>query len=201
MAKPLSIRSFLYVSLSLLPLSLVGQSPPKHELRGAWIATFANIDWPSADNLPVAAQQSELIHLLDQLQSTGINAVFFQVRSQCDAMYESQIEPWSADLTGRQGRAPSPAYDPLKFTIEACRQRGLEVHAWLNPFRAVNNFNNLASFAPNHIARTRPEWLLAQGSLRILDPGIPQVRDYVISVLLDVLRRYDVDGIHFDDYF
>lgn len=200
-ANPLLIRSFLRVCLSLLPLSLVGQSPPKHELRGAWIATFTNIDWPSANTLFVAAQQSELIQLLDQLQSTGINAVFFQVRSQCDAMYESQIEPWSADLTGQQGRAPSPAYDPLRFMIEACRQRGLEVHAWLNPFRAVSNANNLASFAPNHIAKTRPEWLLAQGTLRILDPGIPQVRDYVNKVVLDVVRRYDVDGIHFDDYF
>ncbi len=201
MPNPLPIRSFLYALLSLVPLSLAGQSPPKHELRGAWIATFGNIDWPSANNLSVAAQQSELIQLLDQLQSTGINAVFFQVRSQCDAMYDSKIEPWSADLTGRQGRAPSPAYDPLEFMIAACRQRGLEVHAWFNPFRAVSNANNLASFATDHIARTRPEWLLAQGSLRILDPGIPQVRDYVISVVLDVLRRYDVDGIHFDDYF
>ena len=201
MANPLSIRSFLYVLLSLLPLSVVGQSSPKRELRGAWIATFSNIDWPSANTLTVAAQQSELIQLLDQLQATGINAVFFQVRSQCDAMYDSQIEPWSADLTGRQGRAPSPAYDPLEFMIAACRQRGLEVHAWFNPFRAVSNVNSLASFAPNHIARTKPEWLLAQGSLRILDPGIPQVRDYVIGVIQDVLGRYDVDGIHFDDYF
>jgi uncharacterized lipoprotein YddW (UPF0748 family) len=201
MAIPLSLRSLLFVSLSLLPLILVGQSPPKHELRGAWIATFANIDWPSANTLSVAAQQAELIRLLDQLQAAGINAVFFQVRSQCDAMYESPMEPWSADLTGRQGQAPSPAYDPLEFLIAACRQRGLEVHAWFNPFRAVSNAGSLASFAPNHIARTRPEWLLAQGSLRILDPGIPQVRDYVVGVVLDVLRRYDVDGIHFDDYF
>jgi len=170
-------------------------------MRGAWVATVSNIDWPSANTLPVATQQSQLINLLDQLQSTGINAVFFQVRSQCDAMYDSQLEPWSADLTGRQGRAPSPAYDPLEFMIAACRQRGLEVHAWFNPFRAVINFNDLSSFAPDHIAKTRPEWLLAQGNLRILDPGIPQVRDYVISVFMDVLRRYDVDGIHFDDYF
>ncbi len=185
----------------LLPLSGVGQSPPKHELRGAWIATFTNIDWPSTNTLSVAAQQSELLQLLDQLRATGINAVYFQVRSQCDAMYESQLEPWSADLTGRQGRAPEPAYDPLAFLIAACRQRGLEVHAWFNPFRAVSNVATLASFAPNHLARTRPEWLLAQGSLRILDPGLPQVRDHVIGVILDVLRRYDVDGIHFDDYF
>ncbi len=201
MATPLPLRIFLGVFLALLPASVVGQSPPKHELRGAWIATFTNIDWPSANSLSVAAQQAELLQLLDQLRATGINAVYFQVRSQCDAMYESQLEPWSADLTGRQGRAPEPAFDPLAFLIAACRQRGLEVHAWFNPFRAVANTGNLASFAPTHIARTRPEWLLAQGSLRILDPGIPPVRDYVIGVLLDVLRRYDVDGIHFDDYF
>lgn len=201
MANRLSIRSLLFFSLPLLTLSLVGQSSPKHELRGAWIATFTNIDWPSTNTLSVSAQQSELLQLLDQLRATGINAVYFQVRSQCDAMYESQLEPRSADLTGRQGRAPSPAYDPLEFMIAACRQRGLEVHAWFNPFRAVSNVSSLASFAPNHIARTRPEWLLAQGSLRILDPGIPQVREHVIGVILDVLRRYDVDGIHFDDYF
>ena len=200
-ANPLSIRTLLCISLSLLPWSLHGQSAPKRELRGAWIATFGNIDWPSSGNLPVATQQSELISLLDRLQATGINAVYFQVRSQCDALYASQLEPWSADLTGRQGRAPSPAYDPLEFIIAACRQRGLEIHAWFNPFRAVSNVGNLPSFAPDHIARTRPEWLLAQGSLRILDPGIPQVREHVISVLMDVLRRYDVDGIHFDDYF
>jgi len=200
-APTLPLRCFLAVCLGLLHATLGGQSPPKHELRGAWIATFTNIDWPSANTLPVAAQQAELLALLDQLQATGFNAVYFQVRSQCDAMYESQLEPWSADLTGRQGRAPSPAYDPLEFLIAACRQRGLEVHAWFNPFRAVSNVANLPSFAPTHLARTRPEWLLAQGSLRILDPGLPQVRDYVLSVLLDVLRRYDVDGIHFDDYF
>jgi len=199
--KQFLLKSFFFAALSLLQFSLYGQSSPKHELRGAWVTTFVNIDWPSANNLSVATQQNQLINLLDQLQSTGINAVFFQVRSQCDAMYNSQLEPWSADLTGLQGRAPSPSYDPLEFMIAACRQRGIEVHAWFNPFRAVSNFNNIASFSANHIARTKPEWLLAQGSLRILDPGIPQVRDYVISVFMDVLRRYDVDGIHFDDYF
>lgn len=201
MANPLSIGALLRVFIALSPWCLIGQPAPKHELRGAWIATFANIDWPGANTLPVVTQQSQLINLLDQLQATGINAVFFQVRSQCDAMYGSSLEPWSADLTGQQGRPPSPFYDPLEFIIAACRQRGLEVHAWFNPFRAVSNVGTLPSFAPHHLARTRPEWLLAQGNLRILDPGIPQVRDHVISVLLDVLRRYDVDGIHFDDYF
>lgn len=177
------------------------QSSPKHELRAVWLTTFVNIDWPSANNLSTNNQQAQLTTMLDQLQAAGINAVFFQVRSQCDAMYNSSIEPWSADLTGMQGRAPSPNYDPLEFLIAACRQRGIEVHAWFNPFRAVSNFNNIGSFSTNHVARTKPEWLLAQGNLRILDPGIPQVRDYVISVVMDLLRRYDVDGIHYDDYF
>jgi uncharacterized lipoprotein YddW (UPF0748 family) len=200
-ALSLSLRSLRWLCLCLLAWSLPAQTPPKRELRGAWIATFGNIDWPSASNLPVATQQAELLALLDQLQAAGFNAVFFQVRSQCDALYASPLEPWSADLTGRQGRAPSPAFDPLEFIIAACRQRGLELHAWFNPFRAVSNVASLASFAPDHLARTRPEWLLAQGSLRILDPGLPAVQDHVINVLEDVLRRYDVDGIHFDDYF
>lgn len=199
-----SFMSPLMTGLGLIILCSSGsfaQSPPKREFRGAWIATFLNIDWPSVPNLSTATQQSQLVQMLDQLKAAGINAVFLQVRSQCDALYQSSIEPWSADLTGLQGRAPAPFYDPLAFAIQECRKRGMEIHAWFNPFRAVSNYNNINSFATNHIARTRPEWLLAQGNLRILNPGIPEVRDYVISVIMDVLRRYDVDGIHFDDYF
>ncbi|MFZ9718143.1 MAG: glycoside hydrolase family 10 protein, partial [Chitinophagaceae bacterium] len=191
----------IVVMATFIYTKTAAQSSPKHELRAVWLTTFVNIDWPSANNLSTANQQAQLTTMLDQLQAAGINAVFFQVRSQCDAMYNSSIEPWSADLTGMQGRAPSPNYDPLEFLIAASRQRGIEVHAWFNPFRAVSNFNNIGSFSTNHVARTKPEWLLAQGNLRILDPGIPQVRDYVISVVMDLLRRYDVDGIHYDDYF
>ena len=149
----------------------------------------------------MAQQQTELKRLIQSAHDHGLNCLIFQVRPASDALYESQIEPWSAYLNGLMSLAPSPKWDPLTFAIDEAHKHGMELHAWFNPFRAVSNVNNLASFAPNHIARTRPEWLLAQGSLRILDPGIPQVRDHVISVLLDVLRRYDVDGIHFDDYF
>jgi uncharacterized lipoprotein YddW (UPF0748 family) len=130
-----------------------------------------------------------------------MNALFVQVRSQCDAMYASDIEPWSADLTGTQGKAPNPFWDPMQFAIEECHKRGMEFHAWLNPYRAVGNSNNLPNFAANHVAKQHPEWLLVQGTLRVLDPGIPAVRDHITNVITDILHRYDVDGIHFDDYF
>ncbi|MBX9785584.1 MAG: family 10 glycosylhydrolase [Chitinophagaceae bacterium] len=177
------------------------QTPPKRELRGAWIATYVNLDWPANSSQTPDQERAGFISLLNTLQQTGINAVYVQIRSECDAMYASSLEPWSASLTGTQGTPPSPLYDPLQFMITECRARGIEFHAWLNPFRAINNFNNISNFASNHIAKLRPEWLLAQGTYRILDPGIPAVRDYVISVVMDVVRRYDVDGIHFDDYF
>jgi len=174
----------------------------KREVRGAWITTYINLDWPSSRSLTTAQQQTEIISLLDQLKATGINTVYFQVRSQCDAAYVSSIEPW-ADIfsTANLGAGPNPVYDPLQFTINECRKRGMEIHAWFNPYRAVANFNNINNFSANHIARQRPEWLLAQGTLRLLDPGIPEVPNYIIRVVMDVLRRYDIDGVHYDDYF
>jgi len=196
------MRIFI-VSFLLLVVSLtLPAQTPKRELRGSWISTVSNLDWPSSRSLTPAQQRTELTALLDQLKSAGINTVFFQVRSQCDAAYVSSIEPW-ADIfsTSNLGAGPNPVYDPLQFAIEECRKRGLEIHAWFNPYRAVSNFGNINNFSPNHIARQRPDLLLAQGSLRILDPGIPEVPNYVIRVVMDVLRRYDVDGIHYDDYF
>jgi uncharacterized lipoprotein YddW (UPF0748 family) len=186
------IISFLFVS---------SQTPPKRELRGAWIASYVNLDWPTNASQTPDQERAAFINILNTLKQTGINAVYVQIRSECDAMYPSTLEPWSAYLTGTQGTPPSPLYDPLQFMIDECRARGLEFHTWFNPFRAINNFNNINNFAANHVAKVHPEWLLAQGTYRILDPGIPAVRDYVISVVMDVLRRYDVDGIHFDDYF
>lgn len=177
------------------------QTPPKRELRGAWIASYVNLDWPTNAAQTPDQERAAFINLLNTLKQTGINAVYVQLRSECDAMYPSSLEPWSAALTGTQGTPPSPFYDPLQFMIDECRARGMEFHAWFNPFRAINNFNSINNFATTHIARTKPEWLLAQGTYRILDPGIPAVRDYVISVVMDVLRRYDIDGVHFDDYF
>jgi uncharacterized lipoprotein YddW (UPF0748 family) len=176
------------------------QNAPKREFRGAWIATYLNIDWPNRSQTP-AQQQAALLTILDHHKATGLTALFIQVRSQCDAMYASGIEPWSADLTGTQGRVPEPFWDPMQFAIEECHKRGIEFHAWLNPYRAAGNSNNIPSFAASHVTKTHPEWLLSQSTLRILDPGLPAVRDYVTSVITDIVHRYDVDGIHFDDYF
>ncbi|MFD2247577.1 family 10 glycosylhydrolase [Pontibacter ruber] len=178
----------------------VAQNAPKREFRGAWIATYANIDWPNRTQTP-AQQRAAFISIVDHHKATGKNALFVQVRSQSDALYPSTIEPWSSDLTGLQGRAPSPAWDPMQFMIEECHKRGIEFHAWINPYRAIANYNNINSFDPSHVARRHPEWLLAAGVQRILNPALPEVRDYVTSVIDDIVARYDVDGIHFDDYF
>ncbi|HEY1114071.1 MAG TPA: family 10 glycosylhydrolase [Chitinophagaceae bacterium] len=194
-------RSLLVFFFSyFLYFTTAAQSPPKREFRGAWIATYANIDWPNRTQNP-AQQRSALITILNHHQATGINAVFLQVRSQSDALYQSTIEPWSADLTGTQGKAPAPLWDPLQFAIDECHKRGMELHAWINPYRAIANYSSIGTFAPTHVARLHPEWLIATGNLRTLDPGIPGVRDHVHNVITDIVQRYDVDGIHFDDYF
>jgi uncharacterized lipoprotein YddW (UPF0748 family) len=184
----------------LLYVSGLAQNAPKREFRGAWIATYSNIDWPNRTQTP-AQQRAALLTILDHHKATGLTALFIQMRSQCDAMYASAIEPWSADLTGTQGKVPDPYWDPMQFAIEECHKRGIEFHAWLNPYRAAGNSNNIPGFAANHVTKTHPEWLLSQSTLRILDPGLPAVRDYVTGVITDIVHRYDVDGIHFDDYF
>lgn len=194
-------KSFTFFLVFFISISAgLAQITPKRSLRGAWITTFSNIDWPVRTQT-VTQQKNALINILNHHQATGLNVVYLQVRSQCDAFYNSAIEPWSADLTGFQGVAPSPLWDPLQFAIEECKKRGIELHAWLNPYRAISNINNINSFSVNHVARRHPEWLLQAGNLRTLDPGLPAVRDYIKTVISDIVNRYDVDGIHFDDYF
>lgn len=191
---------FLIVSLTYLKAEIT----PKREFRGAWIATVERIDWPSSDNPEIQKQQ--LIDLLDMLQAAGINTIMFQVRPECDALYNSPYEPWSKHLTGVQGQAPNPYYDPLEFAIQEAHKRGMEIHAWFNPYRAEKSVGSY-QLAPNHIAVTHPEWTIVVGPnssgvrLRILDPGLPMVRDYVSMIISDVVRRYDIDGVHMDDYF
>ncbi len=180
------------------PTSMVPPLPAR-EFRGAWIATVANKDWPSAPDLSVAQQKAELISLLDTAVRLKLNAVIFQVRPASDAFYASPIEPWSEYLTGVQGRPPQPYYDPLAFAIEEAHRRGLELHAWFNPFRV--RLSATAPAAPNDIARTHPDWVRRYGGELWLDPGMPAVRDYVARVIMDVVRRYDVDGVQFDDYY
>jgi len=178
----------------------VGPPQPAREFRGAWLVTVANKDWPSRPGLPVEEQKAELTELLDRAAQLQLNAIIFQVRPSCDAMYASALEPWSEYLTGTMGKAPEPLYDPLTFAIEEAHRRGLELHAWFNPFRALHPLAK-SPVAPNHISRVHPELVCPYGSQLWLDPGEPLVRAYVLNVIMDVVRRYDVDGVQLDDYF
>ena len=179
---------------------LYSQDFIKREFRGVWVASVVNLDWPTSNSSSVAQQKESLKNLFDKIAATNINAIFFQIRSECDAMYNSPLEPWSYWLTGRQGKAPEPFYDPLEFAIAEAHKRGLELHAWFNPYRAVRQVGNYIQ-ASNHVSVLHPEWIIRKGDLKILNPGLPQVREYVARVISDVVRRYDIDGVHFDDYF
>ncbi len=182
------------------PVAVWPPAPPR-EVRGAWISVVAsNQDWPSQPGLPAAQQQAELISLLDRAVQLHFNAVLLQVRPSCDALYASPFEPWSERLTGTMGVAPQPYYDPLAFAIQQAHQRGLELHAWFNPFRALHPLAR-SPVAPNHITKTHPEFVREYDAEYWLDPGEPAVRDYVLRVVMDVVRRYDVDGVVCDDYF
>jgi len=178
----------------------VNAPPVAREFRAAWIATVANIDWPSQPGLPPEQQRTEMIAILDRAYHLRMNAVILQVRPTSDALYPSKLEPWSWYLTGKMGEAPDPYYDPLLFTIREAHRRNLEVHAWFNPFRARHP-SATGVVSPQHITRRRPDLVREYASLEWLDPGDPQVQSHALSVILDVLHRYDVDGIHIDDYF
>jgi uncharacterized lipoprotein YddW (UPF0748 family) len=173
---------------------------PNYEFRAVWVASVENIDWPSSKNLTVEQQKAEFIRLLDMHQRNGMNTVVVQVRPAADALYPSKFEPWSEYLTGKQGLAPQPYYDPLEFMISETHKRGMEFHAWLNPYRAV--FNMLrSSIAPNHLTKTHPEWFLVYGDKKYFNPALPEVREHTAKVVKDLVSRYDLDGIHMDDYF
>jgi len=191
------------------PLDSTIQSParpalrnprPKYEFRAAWVATVENIDWPSKKGLPVDSQKVEFTRLLDMHQRNGLNAVVVQIRPAADAFYESPYEPWSEWLTGIQGQRPSPYYDPLAFMIEETHKRGMEFHAWCNPYRAVHTIGK-SSVASDHITRQHPEWFVRFEKTLYFDPGNKEVWHYVTMVIRDIVRRYDIDALHFDDYF
>ena len=172
--------------------------PLGREMRGVWIATVANIDWPSRSSLTADQQRAELTDLFDRAAGAGFNTVLLQVRPAADAVYASSIEPWGAMLTGRQGG--DPGYDPLAFAVAEAHARGLEIHAWINPFRAGNTADSLA-LAPSHVFHTHRDFVRVYGSQLWVDPGDPAAQDYVMRVIDDIVTRYDVDGIHADDYF
>jgi len=194
-----SVFSLLfYFSFFISPLASYSQTKP--EFRGVWVATVDNIDWPSRGNFNADSQKVEFIRLLNMHQRNGINALIVQVRPVTDAFYPSQFEPWSEFLTGMQGRPPAPYYDPLEFMVTETHKRGMEFHAWMNPYRAVFNIGK-SSIAPTHITKIHPEWFLNYGDKKYFDPGNKEAQQYLTNVVKDVVSRYAIDAIHFDDYF
>ena len=173
---------------------------PQYEFRGVWIATVANIDWPPKGMVNAESQKAEFIRQLDMHKKNGMNAIVVQVRPAADAFYPSPYEPWSQWLTGVQGKPPSPYYDPLQFMIEEAHKRGMEFHAWCNPYRADFNIG-ASSIAPTHITRQRPEWFLTYGDKKYFDPANKDAQQFVVKVISDIVSRYDIDAIHMDDYF
>lgn len=167
----------------------------KREFRGAWIQCING----QFTGMSTTQMQEYLIHHLNELQKTGVNAIIFQVRPECDALYASSIEPWSRFLTGVQGKAPIPYWDPLSWMINECHKRGMELHAWINPYRAkIKSTNTLAN---NHVAVKYPNRVFSYDGQLILNPGLPENREYLYSVVDDIVSRYDIDGLHMDDYF
>jgi uncharacterized lipoprotein YddW (UPF0748 family) len=175
---------------------------PMREFRGMWVATVANIDWPSRPGLNVERMKSEAIEILDRARDLKLNAVVLQVRPHCDALYESALEPWSWYLTGKQGQAPGDSFDPLHFWIRAAHDRGLHLHAWFNPFRALHPAQK-GEPAPDSFVARNPALApsLGKSGYRWLIPTDERVQDHALAVIRDVVRRYDVDGVHLDDYF
>lgn len=172
----------------------------KPEFRGVWISTVTNIDWPAAGDWSSENQKASFIRLLDMHKANGMNAMIVQVRPSADAFYPSRYEPWSQWLTGMQGRPPAPYYDPLKFMIAETHKRGMEFHAWLNPYRAVFNTKK-SSITSSHITRKHPEWFVKYGDKKYFDPGNTEAQKFVVNVVYDIVKRYEVDAIHMDDYF
>ena len=190
-------------ALVLLTACTAARQEPAHparQMRGVWVATVNNIDWPSRRDLTPEQQRAELIAMFDRFKAVGLNAVFLQVRPACDAIYPSAIEPWSEYLTGTMGVAPEPPYDPLAFAIAEAHARGLELHAWFNPYRARHP-TGTSEIAANHVARRNPERVREYGKHLWLDPGDDDARRESLEVVRDVITRYDVDGVHLDDYF
>ena len=201
------MKAAIFLSSTLISLSVFSQQahlslskPTNYEFRGVWIATVDNIDWPAKGMVNVEDQKADFIRQLDLHRSNGMNAVIVQVRPAADAFYPSQYEPWSQWLTGVQGHPPIPYYDPLQFMIEETHRRGMEFHAWCNPYRADFQIGK-SSIAPNHVTKIHPEWFLTYGDKKYFDPSNKQAQKFVVTVIKDIVSRYDVDAIHMDDYF
>jgi uncharacterized lipoprotein YddW (UPF0748 family) len=204
------MKKLLLISIFLFGFKFLSAQTPEEsklkapkvmkEFRAAWIATVANINWPSKPGLTVDEQKQEAINLLNLLQRLNFNAAILQVRPQADALYNSSLEPWSYFLTGTQGKAPDPYYDPLEFWVEEAHDRGLELHVWLNPYRAHHLTGGVAS--SSSMVNTHPDWVVKlRDGQYWMDPSKKEVQDHSAAVVRDIVKRYDIDGVHFDDYF
>ena len=187
------VKNFVLTFLLLLTLSVTAQQ--KREFRGAWIQCVNG----QFKGIGTETMQRTLSYQLDELQKDGCNAIIFQVRPECDALYESSLEPWSYYLTGQQGQRPTPYWDPLQWMIDQCHRRGMELHAWINPYRAKTKSPH--QNASNHVIVRHPEWTFTYDGLTLLNPALRECRDYICDVVRDIVERYDIDGLHIDDYF
>jgi uncharacterized lipoprotein YddW (UPF0748 family) len=194
------MKKVFFISYFLFFTSCLILAQPKYEFRGVWIATVDNIDWPIKGMTNVDSQKIEFTRQLDMHLRNGMNAVIVQVRPAADAFYPSPYEPWSQWLTGVQGQPPSPWYDPLQFMIEEAHKRGMEFHAWCNPYRADFKIG-ASSIGPSHITKLHPEWFLDYGDKKYFDPANKDAQNFVVNVILDMVSRYNVDAVHMDDYF
>ncbi|EIL84154.1 hypothetical protein BAME_27870 [Bacillus sp. M 2-6] len=189
----------------LIPSSSLARSMPKgklestREMRAVWVASVYNLDWPSKKGLPRDEQKQEFIQLLDDIKAMNMNAVIMQIKPTADAFYPSKFGPWSEYLTGTQGK--DPGYDPLEFMIEEAHKRGLEFHAWFNPYRITMNHTDLNRLSADHPARAHPEWTIAYGNQLYFNPGIPDAQDFIVDGIEEVVKNYDIDAVHMDDYF
>lgn len=201
MVMRINSQFFLVIISLLLAHNATGQfhRSSQFEFRGVWVATVTNIDWPSKKGLNVSQLKKEVQEILNLQQRLGMNSVILQVRPAGDAIFPSKLEPWSVYISGEQGKAPEEIFDPLQYWIDEAHKREIELHAWINPFRASLNITDSLHFS--HPAKNHPEWTIKYGTKLNYDPGLEQVRQHLLSVIKDLIDRYDIDGIHMDDYF
>lgn len=191
---------FIFISLFFYTDLYAQKDSVKSEMRAVWVATVDNIDWPDTPSINSQEQKDAFLRLLDVHQCNGINTIIVQVRPSSDAFYPSPYEPWSQWLTGIQGQAPIPYYDPLEFMISESHKRGMEFHAWINPYRAVHHISK-SSITDNHITNQHPDWFIDYGEKKYFDPGNKEAQQYVVDVVKDIVKRYKIDAVHIDDYF
>lgn len=202
MIRNFSVAVLTYFMTAFFSMTYAQQNPmhPKNEFRAVWIATVVNIDWPKTSTDAVAKQQQDYIDILDGYKKLNYNVVIVQIRSVGDAFYPSKFAPWSRYLTGKEGKAPDPYYDPLEWMITQAHLRGFEFHAWFNPFRATFDLKK-ETLSPNHDMVKHPEWMIKYGEKYYYNPGLPEVQNQLVAVVEEVVKNYDIDAVHFDDYF